>query len=218
MTGRITRIEAQKKSKHRYNIYVDEEFAFGIHESVLLDCQLAVGDELDKEAVEKINRCENLNRAKQKALSLITYRRRSIDECRKRLLQNDFSVQVADQVVDDLKRVGLLDDLAFAEAYVQTRLIQKPVSKRQMAAELKAKGLRETDIQHGLETGYKETSDIEIAETLLLRRMRRYRGEETRAVRKKLTDFLARRGFDWDTVREAVDKTISGEFDNYNEG
>lgn len=211
MTGgkkRITRIEPQKKTKGRFSLFLDDQFAFGIHQSVLLEFQLARGDELDESTIRAIQRAESVSLAKQKGLALIAYRRRSVEELRARLEQKGFEKDVVRQVLEDFLRVNLLDDKAFAEAYTQTRLIEKPVSKRQMTAELKARGIRETEIQNGIEAGYENTSDEAIATQLVKKRLQRYTGDDPLRIRKKLSDFLIRRGFDWDTIRDVLDAAL----------
>lgn len=201
--ARITAIETQTHSPSRRNIFLDGEFAFGLHEDVVYGHHLHEGDEVADPAIREMVLEDEVLRAKDRARSLISYRMRSVRELRERLARKQFSVQAIGQVVRDFLQVGLLNDAQFAQAYVQTRLIQKPVSRRLMTAELKQKGISESDAQSAIELQYTE-SDSEIALRLAEKRLWRYRGEASLKVKKKLSDFLTRRGFSWDVISEVL--------------
>jgi len=202
-TPRITRIEAQKKRADRVNIYLDGEFAFGLSHEVLLQFGLAKGDALLPDRLSEIQAAEAVQGAKGKALALISYRMRSVAEIRKKLADKDFPGRAIDQAVEDLLRVGLLNDRAFAEAFIRTRMIQKPSGRRLLRQELRFKGVSETDIDHALDTALAEVDVAQVIADLVERRRRQLPSDPIKA-RKRLTDFLLRRGFAWDGVKPVV--------------
>ena len=57
---KVTKIEVQKKRKNRCNIYLDEEFAFGLDQDILLKYDLYKGRELSDADIEKILDSEDL--------------------------------------------------------------------------------------------------------------------------------------------------------------
>lgn len=201
--ARITAIETQVHSPSRKNVFLDGEFAFGLHEDVVYGHHLHEGDEVADSTIHELVLEDEVLRAKDKARSLLSYRMRSVGELRDRLSRKPFSEPAIERVVQDFLHVGLLNDAQFAQAYVQTRLIQKPVSRRLMAAELRRKGVSESDAQSAIEAQYTE-SDFEIALGLTEKRVLRYRGEASLKVKKKLSDFLTRRGFAWDVISEVL--------------
>ena len=203
---KITHIETQKNTPSRKNIYLDGVFAFGLHEEIVYQHHLHEGDEVDDSLARTLNLEDEVFRAKNKARSLLSYRMRSVKELRDKLSLKKFSETAIDQVVHDFLQVGLLDDSQFAQAFVQTRLIQKPVSRRLMSTELKQKGISEKDSQAAIDEQYSE-SDFEIALALATKRVSRYKGEEPIKVKKKLSDFLMRRGFEWGVISEVLGET-----------
>ena len=138
---RITHIDTQKNTPSRKNIYLDGVFAFGLHEEIVYQHHLHEGDEIDDSLAQTLMLEDEVFRAKHRARSLLSYRMRSVKEIRDKLSLKKFREEAIDQVVHDFLQVGLLDDSQFAQAFVQTRLIQKPVSRRLMASELKQKGI-----------------------------------------------------------------------------
>lgn len=200
---RITRIEAQKKRSDRVNIHIDGEFAFGLSHEVLLRFGLAKGDVLSSDRLSEIQAAEAVAGAKTKALALIGYRMRSVFEIRKKLAAKDFPDRAIDQAVEDLLRVGLLNDLAFAEAFIRTRMIQKPSGRRLLRQELRHKGVSEAEIDHAMDTALAGVDVGQVIADLVERRRRQLPADPVKA-RKRLTDFLLRRGFDWDVVKPVV--------------
>ena len=202
MTYRITQIESQKKNKDRLNIYLDGGFAFGLAEEVALRHNLHEGDELTESVIDEILLAEESNRAKERALVFLSYRARSVDELNKKLKEKGFSERTICRVIDDFLRVGLLDDRKFALSFTHSRMEQKPMSKRFLQRELIQKGIEEEIVEQAVDEAYGGCTELEIAKDLIQRRIRRYKGDVK--AKKKLSDFLLRRGFNWDVISEVL--------------
>ncbi len=203
LTHRVTAIEPQKNRKDRVNIYLDGVFAFGLNQEVVLKLNLRPGDEIEERVIDEILLAEERTRAKEKALSLLSYRARSVEELRKRLKEKGFSDRTVEKVIEDFVRVGLLDDKKFASDYVHSKMIQKPMGKRMLREELFSRGIDEETAEKAIEEAYSERSEVDVARDLFRRRMKRYRGDDVK-LRKKLSDFLRRRGFDWDVINTVL--------------
>ena len=201
---RITSIEPQKRNLNRRNIFLNETFAFGLDEEVVLKYHLHEGDTVSEETIQTVLFEEERVRARQKALSLLAYRARSKAEIRDRLSQKGYDQNVTDSIVRDLERAGLLNDSAFASAYVQTRMIQKPMGKRLLIRELLDKGISEPLALQAVEERYESVTEPDVALSLIKPRLERYRREKPDAVRRRISDLLKRRGFDWDVIGEVM--------------
>lgn len=206
MTYRITGIEVQKNNEGRVSIYLDGAFAFGLDKEVSLKHNLHEGDELEESVIDEILLMEERTRAKQKALALLAYRARSVEELRKKLKEKDFSERTIDRVIDDFLQVGLLDDRQFASAYVHSRMLQKPMGKRLLRQELFSKGIDEEEAEKAVEEVYSDLSEVNVAKDLVQRRIQKSKmgGEEMKKQKKKLSQFLLRRGFDWGVISEVL--------------
>ncbi len=198
----ITQIEPQKRREDRVNIYLNGIFAFGLNKEVVLKHHLHEGDELKESVIDDILLVEERTRAKQKALALLSYRARSVEELRKRLGEKEFSGRTVGRVIEDFLRVGLLDDREFASAFVHSRMMQKPMGKRLLRQELFSKGIDEETVERVIDEVYGDRSELDVARELIRKRIRRYSGgeKEAKKIRKKLSDFLLRRGFDWEVI------------------
>jgi len=206
VTYKITQIETQKKDPDRVSIYLEGAFAFGLEREVILRHHLHEGDEITEHEIDEILLVEERARAKKKALSYLNYRARSTKELERRLLDKGFSERTVHRVIEDFTRVGLLDDNQFATAYVHSKMLQKPMGKRMLQRELWGLGIDEATIERAIDEAYGQCTETDVARELVQKRMQLFTERESgsKKVKKKLTDFLLRRGFDWDVIAEVI--------------
>lgn len=88
---------------------------------------------------------EEKARVRARALGLLDQRARSRDELRGRLVDAEFVPEVVDDVLDDLVRVGLVDDASFASEWVRQRQQRRGKSARMLDKELRDKGVSQLD-------------------------------------------------------------------------
>ena len=148
---------------------------------------------------------EQLQKAKDAAYNYLSYRARSVKEVRDKLAQKEFAEEIIEQVVDDLQRQKLLNDREFARRFVEARL-GRANGSRKLAQELRRKGI-ETEIIDEVLGEFAATLDSEErAMGLLGKQAWRYRGLERDKAKRRMLGFLARRGYDAQMARSAVDK------------
>lgn len=196
--GRITTLEPQARHANRFNLYIDDEFAFGL--SDILAARLRVGQVLSEDEIKKLEQEELFETAREKALRYLEPRPRSTTEVKQHLLKKQIAADVADRVIDRLSQAGLLDDAAFAKYWVENREQFKPRAARALRFELRRKGLSTTDISDAIG----EVDESESAYHAGQDRARRWRGLERREFFEKLTGFLVRRGFSYSVAKQAV--------------
>ena len=73
----VTKIERQKRHPQRVNIFLDDEFAFGIHDAVLVKAGIAKGDRLSEDDIARLQSLQETKLAMERALRLLSHRRRS---------------------------------------------------------------------------------------------------------------------------------------------
>jgi regulatory protein len=209
----VTRIESQRRNPKRKSVYLNHKFAFGLDQETLFKHGLRVGDRLTDEKIEEILQSEKKIKAKEVALNLLSYRSRSEKEISDRLKKKRFSRENIDGVIEDLKRVNLLDDYEFACSWIKDRMKNRPRGLTLLRQELIKKGIRKEIIDKASDEFYPEDQEVEIASELIKRREKRYRGLDKKIARKRMSGFLLRRGFSYEVVREVLDSFIdlSGE-------
>ena len=195
---KVTAIEVQKRSPNRVNVYLDGEFAFGL--ARIVAAWLRVGQELDEKKIEELQAEDAREWALQQAILFLSYRARSESEIRQNLRKHEIPEPVIDQTLDRLRQDGFANDNQFAKAWVENRSTFRPRSRRMLAMELRQKGLGDESVKTALESVDDEALAFEAAQ----KRAARYKDLEWNEFRKKLSDFLARRGFSYSVTSTVV--------------
>jgi regulatory protein len=198
--SKITAIEPQKRDPNRVNIYLDGEYAFGL--ARIVAAWLKVGQEIERDRIEKLQADDAREYAYQQAMLFLSYRARSEDEIRKNLRKHEVPEVIIEETLERLRRDHLADDGQFAQMWVENRTTFRPRSKRALTVEMKQKGLPEGAIRSALEA----VDDEALAYEAAVKKARRLEGFEWIDFRKKLSEFLARRGFSYSIIAPVVTK------------
>ncbi len=198
MAGKITALRVQKKNKNRVNVYVDGQFAFGL--AAIEAAKLHRGQYLTDEDIVRLREQDTRETAYEQALDFLSYRPRSEAEIRRYLYKKQVPPAIQEAVIARLKRVGLLDDYAFARYWVENREQFKPRGRYALRSELRQKGLSDEAIAAALENLDEEASAYRAAQ----QRVRRWSHLEYQPFRQKLGAYLRRRGFAFETVEAVV--------------
>ena len=201
MGKKITALKAQKRNHQRVNVYLDGEFAFGL--SRIVAAWLHVGQELTDERIAELKFEDELEMGYQRAIKFISYRMRSVSEVQQNLKKQGVSEDTIVAVIDRLQKNGLLDDLSFSQMWVENRNEFRPRSHRMLAIELQQKGIHSEIISQILE---ETTSDEELAYAAAQKQIRKYEQLEWQEFRRKLSSYLARRGFSYGTIKPIVEQ------------
>ncbi|MGA2623244.1 MAG: RecX family transcriptional regulator [Bacteroidota bacterium] len=208
----VTNIERQKRRPKRVNVYIDGEFAVGLHEDVLFKFGLRKGDNVDRETLVSIESAEESHFAKEKALRFIGYRSRSEKELRSKLREKQFHPQVIEDTVRYLRENRFLDDEAFARSFVKDALLRKPTGRLLLRRQLRLKGIDTGIIEEVLDELVpqhdEDTLAIEAASTLLKRFRASRKKIDREKQRARLASLLARRGFGWPTIHAVLRRVL----------
>ncbi len=198
----ITNIKQQERLKGRYSVFVDGKYSFSLSDTALLDARLSVGQELTGEDVKRYKQLSLDDKVYSNALRYAAMRRRSTWEMESYLQRKQASSDLAQQVMDKLMHLGFIDDLAFAQTWVENRHLLKPTSKRKLQQELKAKRVPNEVIDQVLrEDAVEDTSELQ---TMITRKRRQTKYQDD----EKLMQYLARQGFGYEDIKNALHDTI----------
>ena len=203
--NKITKIEQQKKKKNRVNIYIDGEFLLGLYKDTVIKYYLYENKEITPEEISSIKKFEEFTDAKEKVLNFISYRERSRKEIKDYLSNKEISLVITNKVLNDLENANLIDDRRFAAAWIKNRNKINPKGNFALKMELKEKGIEENEIEKLLE----DVDEKENARKALKKAVKKY-GKEISA-KKKILEYLQRRGFKINAAIEVLDELYSEE-------
>jgi regulatory protein len=101
---------------------------------------------------------------------------------------------VAEEVLTRFEQVGLIDDAAFAEAWVDSRHHSRGLARRALARELRTRGVDSETVEEAVDRVDGEQEE-ERARALIERRLRATRGLERGKRIRRLAGMLARKGY-----------------------
>ena len=197
---KITAIQIQKRKPNRVNIHLDGEYAFGL--ARIVAAWLHTGQILDEEKIAQLQAEDARERAMQQAMLFLSYRPRSESEIRQNLSKHEFPETVIEEIIDRLRENGLANDKQFANAWVENRNTFRPRGRRALTLELRQKGIRDADIESALTDINEEALAYEAG----LKKAGKLKVQEWSEFRKKLSDFLARRGFSYSVIAPIVSR------------
>jgi regulatory protein len=195
---KITAIQVQKNNPNRVNLYLDGEFAFGL--ARIVAAWLQVGQILDEGKIAELQAEDSRERAMQQALLFLSYRARSENEIRKNLSKHEIPEAVIEETLERLRREGFADDKKFASAWVENRSTFRPRGRRALALELRQKGIDD----HTIESALEGIDDEALAYEAGQKKVRKLKVQEWTEFRKKMSEFLARRGFSYSVIAPIV--------------
>jgi regulatory protein len=141
----------------------------------------------------------------QRAVKLLAAKPRSIAELRERLLEGRGSSKAAVEIViARLREYGYLDDERFAVGYASLKVRQRPVGKRRLQRDLMLKKVDRAVADEALDLVFAETSEEELIDRAIEKRIRARGRPKTRAEAKSLFDHLLRLGFPFELVSAKV--------------
>jgi regulatory protein len=204
--GTITRI-APQRDPARVSIFLDGQFALGLGAPIAEERGLRVGQALSVAEVAALRERDELGKAVDKALAFLTSRPRSIREVRDRLKEKEIPPATIDAVMTRLEGWGYIGDEGFARYWIENRSANQPRGKRLLRQELWRKGVERETVDQVLEEA--ELNEAGAALGLARKRLGQLRALDEQTQRRRLAAFLQRRGYDWPTVKGALDALFS---------
>ena len=196
--GRITAIEPQKHNPQRVNIFIDGQFQLGLYR--ITAGWMHVGQEISDEKLAQLGSEDGREAAYQQALRFLEPRVRSQAEITRNLKGHGYPESAITDVIERLRRGGLVDDAHFAQTWVENRNEFRPRGRRALAMELRQRGLSEASISEATAN----LDEEEMAYRAALKHARRLQGIDWASFRQKLGGFLARRGFGYEVAAPVV--------------
>ena len=197
----ITAITPQVKDKSRCNIYVDGRFCCGLTLETVVKNRLKVGQSVTQEGLENMQFESEKQTALNKALSFLCATRKTEKEISAHLTKKGYLPAVIGYVMEKLREYDFVNDAEYAEAYAESAAKRK--GGRLIRMELKGKGLSD-EASASAVSGLDSKQELETAERLLEKYMRGKQADKLTL--QKAYRHLVGKGFDYETVKEALSK------------
>jgi regulatory protein len=206
---KITGISAQQKDKNRINIMVDGKYRFSLDIFQYADLGIKVGQEYTDDELTVLETESQFGKAYTRALEYCLMRPHSSKEMCDYLyrktrdtrtktggIKKGLPVEITHRVFDRLVEKNYINDEAFASYWIENRNMQKGSSRRKLQAELRSKGV-DSSIVDRLLSESSRTDEDEL-QKIIAKKRTRYPDDQ------KLMQYLARQGFSYDDIKQAL--------------
>jgi regulatory protein len=151
---------------------------------------------------------EILKAAKNQALRYLSYRDRSILEVTQYLEKKEHPQPVIQQALDALIELNYVNDQRFALEWGRYKINKQKLGKIRLYAELLNKGIGKEVLESTLEILYEDNPEAELATQCARKKMNSLKGIEEEKMKRRLIQYLKRRGFSADIIYQSI-KTVS---------
>ncbi|MGQ0630254.1 MAG: regulatory protein RecX [Sporichthyaceae bacterium] len=147
-------------------------------------------------------------RAREICLIQLSHGPRTAVQLARVLTRKGIDDEVAEQILGRLTEVGLIDDEAFARAWVQSRHTGRGLARRALAHELRTRGVDQGVIAVAV-ADLDPEQELATARALAIKRLASTQGLETAARYRRVASVLARKGYSeavaYRVIREALE-------------
>jgi regulatory protein len=198
---KITAIRQQVRRSDRYSIFVDDKYAFSLSETALLESKLAAGDKLTAGEIKKFKKLSEDDKLYNQTLRYVALRPRSEWEIKTYLEKKKAPPELTQSILNKLREAGFIDDEKFAQAFVNDRRLLRPASRRRLVAELHKKHIAEEITKKAV--GSEPAEEKAALKSVIARKRRQAKYQDN----EKLMQYLARQGFNYHDIKDALSDT-----------
>ena len=203
-------ITAIKKERGKYRVTVNETEEILVSLALMRERPLQEGQPIDLEEYDNWLMVRQYRFALDRAVGYLAARARSKHEIEQKLMQAGYRPCTVEMVIYKLQRENLLDDADFARQWVESRQNHK-LGRSRIAQELRRKGISQDEAEEALSI-IEDEDQLSGAIALAAKAAARIKpDEDLRKASNRIAGMLARRGYSWDIVKQAVSAAISDE-------
>lgn len=206
---KITEVRTRRRSL--YQLYLDGQEGPQVDRRTFDESLYGVDSDIDESGLERLLETSRYNRVRDRALFLLGLRDYACKELEKRLTADkDIPPELAAAVVTRLQELGLLDDEQYAARAAASMRQYKQYPRRRIQQELCRRGVDPEVARAAAE----EVDGEDFQQALALIEKKYYNKLNTEDSRRRVVAALARRGFSYGAIRQAMDLATEGKNDD----
>lgn len=201
-----------EKQRGKIRMIINEDTTILVPMSLFRERPFQMGDPIDMDDYDHWLMLRQYRHALDRAVVFLTARARSKKEVERKLLQCGYLPSTVEMVLLKLETMNILNDADFAAQWVEARG-DKLLGKRRIQQELRQKGISQEEADAAI-SSLDDDSQQEQANRLAAKLASRYAKDEPRKAVQKLMQALVRRGFDWETAKQATSNALNSSFED----
>ena len=200
--------EIKKHENGRIHVLLDDGTEYMILKPAYRERPVNVGDSLDPAEFSEWVTSRQYPSALHKAVAMLAARACSRNEVERKLLHTGYSSGTVNKVIDRLEKDGYLNDEEFAKQWSGYRS-EKKYGPHRIMLELKNKGISSEEAKKVVDS---IPDEVQLDDAVSLARkyiLHTSKESSPERLRRKTMDYILRRGYGFDTARQAVQLALS---------
>ena len=207
MKNQITDIQIDEKYPDRCTIFLDCK-QFGIVDANLIKkLGLRIGLEIEVVVLQKLIEADDVTKTKDLIIDLLRNQTFNKQQLIDLLGQKGYSEITIDTTLAELEQQGFIKGENYARNWIDRRRRSKPRGKNVLKRELVSKGIDKTTADNVLDA-IDDTDEAGSALQVARKQAVHYRSLVPHVAKRRMHDFLLRRGFDYDTIQRVIDEVL----------
>ena len=211
---KITRIEYQKNNKDRVNIYLDDNFGFGVDLNIMIKYGLAKNLEQDDEFISQILISEDKAKLYNYAISVLSKGSKSEKELKLKLSDKGYDDESINTAIEKLKANKYINDDDYCKKFINDKINISKYGKRRIKEALINKGIDMELIEKNI-SYVSQDDEIKIAYALAEKKLKSLTDAEPIKKKMKISSFLLNKGFDYEIVNKISSKLLKVENEGF---
>lgn len=200
----VTKINYNKK-KEVFEVFFDDETELLLNYNIFEKYKVSLDMDFSDAEIAEMKYFSDIERAKSKAIKYISGRLKTKKEVKIKL-QNEFSYEVIDEVLEWLQDSGYLDDKMYAKLFIEDKKSLNGYGKNKIKSLLIQKGISSNIFEEFLSDFDEE---YENALNMGIKKLDLLRNElDIYKKKQKIINYLAYRGFSFDVINKVLEEIL----------
>lgn len=191
------------KKKDFYILHFENSEEIRVSEEIIIKYKLLKGKDINEELFSKIKDAEEYSKALNKTLNYISYRLRSKYEVNKYLKENLYSKSTCKKVIDRLVELKYINDLLFANSYLNTQRNINLKGPNYIKNQLKMHQISE-DIVDEVMIKYSYEAQVEVLSKLIDKELRLSKKDSVKKLKEKIIRKMIDKGFGLSVINSVL--------------
>lgn len=207
---KISKIEVQKNNPRRFNLYIDDEFFMGVTEETLIYYNFFENRIIDEKIKEEIQSLEDYNVNLAKAINYASRAMKTEWEVRNYLREKKVLPHQIEDMIKFLVDRELIDDRFYVEQFIEEKINTGRHGLVKIKHLLTQKGISRNLLDDIVDEEQSEMLKDACTEAAQ-RKYDSLMAANKDKIYEKLFRFLSARGFQYDEIKNAIDKVMAGD-------
>lgn len=205
----ISDIQVQKKNASRFSLFAEGKFLIGVSEATLTDLNLKKGVEITPFLFDKITEAEQKWAAREYFFRILSRRDHSRKELKDKAYKKGYSGSFLDVILDEFEQKEYINDHKFALKYTADKFEFNNWGPYKIRTQLFKKGISKSVVEECIQEVFGEMAVKESMVDLVRKKRKRYQREPEQKRKKKIFDFLMRKGYNSNDILKHMDEFLA---------